>query len=70
MSFSIAGKTAVVTGAANGVGLAIGRHFLQVGANVVFVDMDEKALCHEMGEDAEKEENARIFAGEDRKSVV
>jgi 7-alpha-hydroxysteroid dehydrogenase len=27
MSFSIAGKTAVVTGAANGVGLAIARHF-------------------------------------------
>ena len=36
MSFSIAGKTAVVTGAANGVGLAIARHFADKGANVMF----------------------------------
>ncbi|MEL6840766.1 MAG: SDR family oxidoreductase [Pseudomonadota bacterium] len=70
MSFSISGKTAVVTGAANGVGLAIGRHFVQKGANVVFVDMDEKALCHEMGEDADKEENVRIFAGDLRKKLT
>ena len=33
MSFSIAGKTAIVTGAANGVGLAIARHFEAQGAN-------------------------------------
>ena len=37
MSFSIAGKTAIVTGAANGVGLAIGRHFVEMGANVVSI---------------------------------
>ena len=42
MSFSIAGKTAVVTGAANGVGLSIARHFLAAGANVMFADMDEE----------------------------
>ena len=35
MSFSVAGKTAIVTGAANGVGLAIARHLLDAGANVV-----------------------------------
>jgi 7-alpha-hydroxysteroid dehydrogenase len=70
MSFSIAGKTAIVTGAANGVGLAIGRHFIEVGANVVFADMDEKALTHEMGADAEKEENVRIFAGDLRKKLT
>ena len=60
MSFSISGKTAIVTGAANGVGLAIGRHFTKMGANVVFADMDEKALFHEIGEDADKEENIRL----------
>ncbi len=70
MSFSIAGKTAIVTGAANGVGLAIGRHFMQMGANVVFADMDEKALCHEIGDDAEKEESIRVFAGDLRKKLT
>ncbi len=70
MSFSIAGKTAIVTGAANGVGLAIGRHFVEQGASVVFADMDEKKLCHEIGEEAEKEENIRIFAGDLRKKLT
>ncbi|MGJ8621301.1 MAG: SDR family NAD(P)-dependent oxidoreductase [Yoonia sp.] len=70
MSFSITGKTAIITGAANGVGLAIGRHFVDKGANVVFADMDEKTLEHEMGEQAEKEENVRIFAGDLRKKLT
>ena len=70
MSFSIAGKTAIVTGAANGVGLAIGRHFLEMGAKVVLADMDEKTLHHEMGELAEKEENLRLFAGDLRKKLT
>lgn len=70
MSFSIAGKTAIVTGAANGVGLAIGRHFVEMGANVVFADMDEKELLNQMGEDADKEENVRIFAGDLRKKLT
>ena len=70
MSFSIAGKTAIVTGAANGVGLAIGRHFVSQGANVVFADMDEARLQSEMGEDAAKEENVRIFAGDLRKKLT
>ncbi|WP_108815447.1 SDR family NAD(P)-dependent oxidoreductase [Loktanella sp. Alg231-35] len=70
MSFSISGKTAIVTGAANGVGLAIGRHFVQMGANVVFADMDEKKLCSEMGEDAQKEETVRTFSGDLRKKLT
>ena len=44
MSLSISGKTAIVTGAANGVGLAIARHFVDKGANVMFADMDDEAL--------------------------
>lgn len=70
MSFSIAGKTAIVTGAANGVGLAIARHFVDQGANVVFADMDEEALQREMGDLAAKEENVRIFAGDLRKKLT
>ncbi len=70
MSFSITGKTTIVTGAANGVGLAIGRHFVKMGANVVFADMDEKTLCHEMGDAAKMEENVRIFSGDLRKKLT
>ena len=70
MSFSISGKTAIVTGAANGVGLAIGQRFAEAGANVVFADMDEETLTREMGEAAEKEENIRIFSGDLRKKLT
>ncbi|MDP2737744.1 MAG: SDR family NAD(P)-dependent oxidoreductase, partial [Pseudorhodobacter sp.] len=44
MSLSISGKTAIVTGAANGIGFAIARHFLEQGANVMLVDIDEAKL--------------------------
>ena len=51
MNFSISGKTAIVTGAAEGVGLAIARHFLAEGANVVFADCDEDKLTEAVGAD-------------------
>jgi 7-alpha-hydroxysteroid dehydrogenase len=70
MSFSISGKTAIVTGAANGVGLAIARHFAEGGANVVFADMDEKTLRQQMGEEADKNSNIRLFAGDLRKKLT
>lgn len=70
MSFSIAGKTAIVTGAANGVGLAIARHFLARGAKVVFADMDEAKLVKEVGEASEKEDaTVRYFAGDLREKL-
>ena len=43
MSFSISGKSVIVTGAANGIGLAIARQFADKGANVMCADIDEKA---------------------------
>ena len=49
MSLSISGKTAIVTGAANGLGLAIARHFLARGANVMCADLDEDRLAEEFG---------------------
>jgi 7-alpha-hydroxysteroid dehydrogenase len=63
MSFSIAGKTAIVTGAASGIGLAIARHFADKGANVMFADMDEDRLDAEIGEEARGDGPIRSFAG-------
>ncbi|MBK1637161.1 SDR family NAD(P)-dependent oxidoreductase [Rhodovulum adriaticum] len=68
MSFSIAGKTAIVTGAANGVGRAIACHFAQAGANVMFADIDEARLVEELG--AEPEDNRRFFAGDLRERLT
>ncbi|MEM8849744.1 MAG: SDR family oxidoreductase [Pseudomonadota bacterium] len=71
MSLSISGKTAIVTGAANGVGLAIARHFVAQGANVMFADRDEDRLEEEVGE-AQSEEggNLRYFAGDLRERLT
>ena len=79
MSFSISGKTAIVTGAANGVGLAIARHFAEQGANVMCADMDEAKLVDEFGENPESHNavgedetgsNIRIFAGDLREKLT
>ena len=70
MSFSIQGKTAIVTGAAHGMGLAIARHFVEHGARVVFADIDEEALQAEAGQFARDEGPARIFAGDLRQKLT
>ena len=69
MSFSIKGRTAIVTGAANGVGLAVARSFVRAGANVVFADIDEAALTEQVAELAE-EENVRLFSGDLREKLA
>lgn len=70
MTLSISGKTAVVTGAANGVGLAIARHFVARGANVMFADMDEERLEAELGEVQDEQGAARYFAGDLREKLT
>ena len=40
----LAGKTAVVTGAASGMGLAMARRFAREEMNVVLSDIDESKL--------------------------
>lgn len=71
MSFSLTGKTAIVTGAANGIGLAIARHFVDRGANVMFADRDEAKLEAECGE-ASTEEGGQIrhFSGDLRERLT
>lgn len=71
MSFSISGKTAIVTGAANGVGLAIARHFANRKANVMFADIDEAKLVREVGDEAAKDDaTIRYFAGDLREKLT
>lgn len=70
MSFSIAGKTAIVTGAANGVGLAIARHFVNEGAHVMFADMDEEKLASEVDAIATVDSNVQYFAGDLRERLT
>ncbi|MFW2589168.1 SDR family NAD(P)-dependent oxidoreductase [Sagittula sp. SSi028] len=69
MSFSIEGKTAIVTGAANGVGLAIARHFAEKGANVMLADMDEAQLCKECDK-SDEDSNIKYFAGDLRERLT
>jgi 7-alpha-hydroxysteroid dehydrogenase len=70
MSFAIEGKTVIVTGAANGVGLAIGKHFVKKGANVMFADMDEERLKAEIPDYSDDDSKARIFAGDLRQKLT
>ncbi|MDG2341051.1 MAG: SDR family NAD(P)-dependent oxidoreductase, partial [Paracoccaceae bacterium] len=65
-----AGKSVIVTGGANGVGLAIGRHLVDQGARVMFADMDDSRLCKELDEDAEHNDNIRYFAGDLREKLT
>lgn len=64
MSLSIAGKTAIVTGAARGIGLAVARHFVDRGARVMFADNDEAKLAEEVGAEAAEEGAIRSFGGD------
>ncbi len=46
--FDLAGKTALVTGASGGIGLALVKGFVEAGANVVAADLDPSAVEAEM----------------------
>ncbi len=60
MDSSVAGKTVIVTGAANGIGLAIARRFVQLEANVVLADMDEERLDFEV--ESLQDEQGKVMA--------
>jgi 7-alpha-hydroxysteroid dehydrogenase len=70
MGLSIQGKTAIITGAANGVGLAIARHFVDQGANVMFADRDKDRLKDECGDIDGADDNIRYFAGDLRERLT
>ncbi len=50
----LAGKVAIITGAASGLGAASARRFVEEGARVVITDLDDaagQALAEELGQD-------------------
>lgn len=71
MSFSIAGKTAIVTGSSSGIGLAVARKFAEAGANVMCADADEEALAKNFArDDSDEGSNVRYFAGDLREKLT
>ena len=70
MSLSIQGKTAIITGAANGIGLAIARHFVDAGARVMFADRDKARLVEECSSLGGSEAEVRHFAGDLRERLT
>jgi len=70
MTGSISGKTVIVTGAANGAGLAIARRFIEEGANVLLADMDEDKLELEVAQLSAQSGKAEAFAGDLREKLT
>ncbi len=63
MPHPLSGKTAIVTGAAHGIGLAIARHFVDLGARVMFADIDDSGLEAARGA-TRNPDLARQFSGD------
>jgi 7-alpha-hydroxysteroid dehydrogenase len=61
---SLNGKSCIVTGAANGIGRSIARHFAEAGAEVLLVDSDEKALAEELELLEAQSLKVQAFAGD------
>lgn len=70
MAANISGKSVIVTGAANGVGLAIARLFANKGANVLLADINEEKLTAEVAELVDSSGNAVSFAGDLREKLT
>jgi 7-alpha-hydroxysteroid dehydrogenase len=72
MANGLAGKSAIVTGAAHGVGLAIARRFVRAGAFVTMADIDEDRLEAEVETLSEEgyEGRAAAFAGDLRQKLT
>ncbi len=70
MAANISEKSVIVTGAANGVGLAIARLFVANGASVLLADMDEDKLEAEIEALEGTDGKAVSFAGDLREKLT
>jgi 7-alpha-hydroxysteroid dehydrogenase len=62
MGYRMDGKSVIVTGAANGIGLAAARRFVRAGASVVMADRDDAKLEAEVEAIAEEGHEGRALA--------
>lgn len=62
MANELAGKSVIVTGAANGFGLAVARRFVRAGASVVMADHEEAKLDSEVAALTSEELDGRAIA--------
>ena len=67
---SLVGKTAIITGAANGVGLSVSKLFCEEGANVVLADIDESTLEEEVDYLKKNGHNVLLFCGDLTKKLT
>ncbi|MBM3525327.1 MAG: SDR family oxidoreductase [Alphaproteobacteria bacterium] len=67
--FDFGGKRALITGAANGIGEAIARAYVSLGAYVILADRDETALSNVAASLAGRSE-ARLYDQADLSSVA
>ena len=70
MTLSLKGKTVIVTGAANGVGLAIAKKFTAAKANVMLADIDEDTLNEEVMILKDQGGNTSAFSGDLREKLT